>query len=320
MADRLIDCEEDRVLRAVLVGMLREMERRTADNQTMTEGRLTLRDGRTLAWREYGPLGGRPLLRFQGTPGSRNSRYPHEDAYDRLDVRVIVADRPGYGAAGRLPGRGISVVVDDAAELLDHLGLSAVHVIGQSGGGPHALAFAARHLQRVRAVSVVVGGVPLEEEDLGGLIQVNREGWYAAREGWDAMFNLLAPRREEFLDDPLGAFRAVMAAAPASDKAVIEDPAWQRVLIEDVAEALRPGAEGWADEVMALVLPWDFQPADVVCGVTWWHGAHDANVPIAAVRRLVSGMSGVDLRVWSDAGHLETYHRHDEIRAELLAR
>jgi hypothetical protein len=27
MADRLIDCEEDRVLRAVLVGMLREGER-----------------------------------------------------------------------------------------------------------------------------------------------------------------------------------------------------------------------------------------------------------------------------------------------------
>jgi pimeloyl-ACP methyl ester carboxylesterase len=284
------------------------------------EGRLTLRDGRTLAWREYGPSDGRPVLRFQGTPGSRNSRYPHEDAYDRLDVRVVVADRPGYGAASRLPGRGISVVTDDAAELLDYLGLSPVHVLGQSGGGPHALAFAARHPERVRAVSVVVGGVPLEEEDLGGLIQLNRDAWYAAREGWDAMFNLLAPRREQFLVDPLAAFRATMAAAPASDKAVIEDAAWQRVLIEDVIEALRPSAEGWADEAMALLLSWDFEPANVACGVTWWHGAHDANAPIAAVRRLVSGMSGVDLRVWSDAGHLETYHRHDEILAELLAR
>jgi pimeloyl-ACP methyl ester carboxylesterase len=286
----------------------------------MVEGRLTLRDGRTLAWREYGLSAGRPVLRFQGTPGSRYSRYPHEDAYDRLDVRVIVADRPGYGAASRVPGRGISVVADDAAELLDHLGLSAVHVIGQSGGGPHALAFAARHPARVRAASVVVGMVPLEEEDLGGLIQLNRDGWYAAREGWDAMFNLLAPRREERLVDPLAASRATMAAAPASDKAVIEDPAWQRVFVEDVTEALRPGAEGWVDESMALFLPWDFEPADVACGVTWWRGAHDANVPIAAVRRLLSGMSGVDLRVWSDAGHLETYRRHDEILAELLAR
>ena len=84
----------------------------------MSEGRMTLRDGRTLAWREYGPPDGRPILRFQGTPGSRNSRHPDEGAYDRLHVRVIVFDRPGYGASSRLTGRGISVVADDAAELL----------------------------------------------------------------------------------------------------------------------------------------------------------------------------------------------------------
>src|SRR5439155_14271133 len=90
------------------------------------------------------------ILRFQGTPGSRNSRHPHEDSYARLDVRVIVADRPGYGESTRLPKRGISVVADDAAQLLDHLGLDRVHVIGGSGGGPHALAFAARRALRAR--------------------------------------------------------------------------------------------------------------------------------------------------------------------------
>ena len=286
----------------------------------MSEGRLTLRDGRTLAWREYGPPHGRLLLRFQGTPGSRNSRHPHEDAYDRLHVRVIAFDRPGYGASSRLPGRRISVVADDAVELLDHLGLDVVHVSGGSGGGPHALAFAANHPERVRAATVVVGMAPLEEEDTPGLIELNRDGWYAAREGWEAMHELLAPRREEVLADPLAGFRAAMEAAPASDKAVMDDPAWQRVFIEDVTEAFRPGAEGWADEAMALNLPWDFHLADVQCSVTWWHGAHDANAPIAAVRRLLAETSGVDLRVWTEAGHLEAYHRHDEIVGELLAR
>ena len=286
----------------------------------MSDGRLTLHDGRTLAWREYGPSGGRPILRFQGTPGSRNSRHPHEDAYERLDARVIVFDRPGYGASSRLPGRGVAVVADDAAELLDHLGLDAVHVSGGSGGGPHALAFAANHPERVRAATVVVGMAPIEEEDLGGLIELNRQGWHAAREGWDAMYELLAPMRESVLADPLAGFRAAMEAAPASDQAVMDDPAWQRVLVEDVTEAFRPGAEGWADEAMALNLPWDFDVADVRCSVTWWHGEHDANAPLAAVRRLLDGASGVDLRVWADAGHLEAYRRHDEIVGELLAR
>ena len=134
----------------------------------MSDGRLTLRDGRTLAWEEYGPADGLPVLQFQGTPGSRYSRHAHEDVYDRLGVRFIVFDRPGYGASSRLPGRGIAVIADDAAQLLDHLGLDSVHTSGGSGGGPHVLAFAASHADRVRAATVVVGGTPLEEEDIGG--------------------------------------------------------------------------------------------------------------------------------------------------------
>jgi pimeloyl-ACP methyl ester carboxylesterase len=286
----------------------------------VSDGRLVLRDGRTLAWREYGPAAGRPILRFQGTPGSRFSRHAHEESYDRLDARLIVFDRPGYGASTRLPGRGFSVVAADAAELLDHLGLDVVHAIGGSGGCPHVLAFAANHAERVRAATVIVGGVPLEEEDLAGLIELNRQGWYAAREGWDAMFELLAPKREEILEDPLAGMRAAMAAAPQSDQEIMEDPAWQRVLVEDVTEAFRPGAEGWTDEAMVLNLPWDFDPSDVRCSVTWWHGANDANVPLTAAKRVIEEMSTVELRIWDDAGHLEPYRRHDEILGELLAR
>jgi pimeloyl-ACP methyl ester carboxylesterase len=286
----------------------------------VSDGRLTLRDGRSLAWEEYGPADGLPVLQFQGTPGSRYSRHAHEDVYDRLGVRFIVFDRPGYGASSRLPGRGIAVIADDAAQLLDHLGLDSVHTSGGSGGGPHVLAFAATHADRVRAATVVVGGTPLEEEDIAGLIQINRDAWYAAREGWQALHDLLAPLRDEVLKDPLAGFKGLMEAAPPSDKAVMEDPDWQRVLVESVTEAFRPGAEGWVDEGMALTLDWDYDVADVRCSVTWWHGDHDANAPLAPVHRLIARMHGVDLRIWTDAGHLEPYHRYEEILGELLSR
>jgi pimeloyl-ACP methyl ester carboxylesterase len=286
----------------------------------VSDGRLTLRDGRTIAWKEYGPGDGTPVLAFQGTPGSRYNRHAHEDVYDRLSVRLLVFDRPGYGASTRLPERGIAVVADDAAQLLDHLGLDAVHTAGGSGGGPHVLAFAANHPERVRAVTVVVGGTPLEEADLAGLIQINRDAWYAAHEGWQALHDLLAPLRDEVLADPLAGFKAMMEAAPPSDKAVMEDPDWQRVLVESVTEAFRPGPEGWVDEGMALTLDWDFDVGDVRCSVTWWHGENDANAPIAPVRRLIERMRGVELEVWTDAGHLEPYHRYEQILGELLSR
>ena len=152
------------------------------------------------------------------------------------------------------------------------------------------------------------------------LIGLNRDGWYDAHESWEALHTLLKPVREAFLADPLANFRATMEAAPPSDQAVMNDPAWQRVLVESVTEALRPGAEGWADEGLAITLPWDFDPASVDCSLTWWHGEHDANAPIAAVRRLLGGMEDVELRVWDSGGHLEPYHRYEEILGELLAR
>ena len=284
------------------------------------EGRLELPDERILAWREYGPPEGRPVLRFQGTPGSRKSRHPHEESYVRLGARSLVFDRPGYGESTRLPGRGFAAVVDDAAQLLDDRGLDRVHVIGGSGGGPHVLAFAARHPERVLAATVVVGGAPLEEADVQGLIGLNRAGWYAAQQGWQALFDLLVPVREQVLRDPLAQFRSIMDTAPESDQEVMSDPDWQRVFLEDVTEALRPGAEGWTDESILFARDWDFEPADVGCSLAWWHGEGDANAPISAVRRLLARMDGVDLRVWSDAGHFEPFRRHDEILAELLSR
>ncbi|MGZ4129051.1 MAG: alpha/beta fold hydrolase, partial [Actinomycetota bacterium] len=283
----------------------------TDARSTPNEGRLTLRDGRTLAWREYGVPDGRPLLRFQGTPGSRMSRHPHPESYERFGVRVIAFDRPGYGASTRLPGRGFAAIADDAAELLDHLGIDVVHATGGSGGGPHVLAFAARHPGRARAITVVAGAAPLVEEDTAGLIGLNRDGWYAAHESWDAVHALLVPVREELLKDPLTAFRGVMEDAPQSDKDVLNDEAFQRVIVEDILEALRPNAEGWADEGMALMLDWDFEPADIRCSIAWWHGEHDANAPLTAVRRFVEPIQGLDLRLWS-AGHFESYVRHDE--------
>src|SRR6476646_10087493 len=162
------------------------------DSATDVDGRLILRDGRTLAWREWGVPDGIPVLRLQGTPGSPLSRHPKPEIWERLGVRVIMADRPGYGASTRMPGRGLASVADDLVELLDHLGLDRVPVTGGSGGGPHVLALGARHPERISAATVVVGAAPLTDAELPLLIGVNAEGERRIRDGgWDAVYPLL---------------------------------------------------------------------------------------------------------------------------------
>ena len=282
---------------------------------------LALRDGRRLAWCERGDPQGRPLLSLHGTPGSRLHGAAHEPLWHELGLRVISADRPGFGGSTRLPGRGIGVVADDLAELLDHAGLDRVPVFGASGGGPHVLALCARHPDRVAAATVVGGAAPAEESDLPQMIPINAEAWRRAHDGgWVAVYELLHEQRTRVLPDPLAVFRDLMTTAPAQDLEIMADPRWQEAFIADVREALRQGAEGWADEGYVFAFGWDVDAEDVRVPVVWWHGRHDANIPLSAVHRLLAKMPTVELRLWETAGHLEMFRRMRELLTDLLER
>lgn len=277
-----------------------------------------LRDERRLGWCEWGRADGIPLLRLQGTPGSRLSRHPDGAMWSELGVRIITVDRPGFGRSTALPGRGLAAFADDLVELLDELGLATVHVYGQSGGGPHALALAARHPNRVKAIAIAVGAAPITPEEAENLIAVNRDGWKAVQSGRNAVVDFLGPHHAAMLSDPLGGFRVAMADAPESDRLIIDDPAWQQVFVEALYEALRPGVDGWVDETIAIVAPWDIDVGLVRCPVSWYHGAHDVNSPISAVHRLVHQLQHAHLTIWQDSGHLVAFRHEREVIQSLV--
>ena len=290
----------------------------TDDGVPYEDGRLQLADGRTLAWRWWGDPGATPILRLQGMPGSRLNRHPDPSVQRDAGVRLLMADRPGYGGSTRKPGRGIAEIGDDLVALLDHHKLDRVPVMGGSGGGPHALAIAARHPGRVSAVTVIVGSSPLVPDEVGRLVGVNAAGWAAAERGWEPLHQLLVQMRERVLGAE--GIAGVLSDAPPEDLAAMQNPAWLRIAGEANAEALRQGAEGWADESLAIHRPWDFDPGAVKATVTWWHGADDKNVPLSAAQRAAARLPQVDLRIWRGEGHFAGMRREGEIIQELLSR
>ncbi|TMD15235.1 MAG: alpha/beta hydrolase [Chloroflexi bacterium] len=291
---------------------------RTEDGVVFEDGLLELSDGREMAWRWWGDPDGKPVFRIQGTPSSRLQRNPDASVQRNLGVRFLMADRPGYGGSTRKPGRGIADIADDYAQLLDAHGLDRVLAMGTSGGGPHVLALAARHPDRVPAATVVVGGTPLQGDEVARLVGVNARGYALAEEGWEPLHEFLVEIRERLLGDE--GMQGVLSDAPASDRAIMTDPLWQRMSRENIAETLRQGAEGWTDESLAMHREWDFDPGDVKSSVTWWHGDDDMNAPLSAARRVVARLPGVDLRVWHDEGHFASLIHDREIVAELLSR
>jgi len=150
------------------------------------------------------------------------------------------------------------------------------------------------------------------------LVGVNARAYALAEQGWQPLFEFLAEVRLRLLS-PEG-MSGVLSDAPPADREIMEDPAWQRLSRENIAETLKQGAEGWTDESLAMHRPWDFDPAEVRPHVTWWHGDDDKNAPLSAAKRLLEKMPDVDLRVWHHEGHFVSLTHDREIVQELISR
>ncbi|MFF0740268.1 alpha/beta fold hydrolase [Streptomyces sp. NPDC004111] len=86
-----------------------------------------------------------------------------EDVFARADCTVLAASRPGYGRTPLNTGTSPDGFADVLAELCAALGLPTVAaVVGQSAGGPTAVAMAVRHPGVVRRLVLqsAVGPVP----------------------------------------------------------------------------------------------------------------------------------------------------------------
>src|SRR5262245_29897354 len=133
-------------------------------------------DRRTLTFAEWGDPNGSPLFALHGSPGSRLSRHFDETVYAQAGARLITYDRPGYGGSDRNPGRRVVDCFGDVAAIADTLGIDSFAVTGASGGGPHALAVAARLPERVTRLACAVSIAPYGISDfdwLDGMDPVN---------------------------------------------------------------------------------------------------------------------------------------------------
>ena len=98
---------------------------------------------------------GEPLLLIQGMSGTHLSWGEPFLAELGRDFDVVAYDHRGIGKSGRLAGAfSIADLADDAAGLLDRLGLETAHVLGISMGGMVAQQLALRHGARIRTLTL----------------------------------------------------------------------------------------------------------------------------------------------------------------------
>jgi pimeloyl-ACP methyl ester carboxylesterase len=275
-----------------------------------------------IAFDVYGAAHGYPVFMLHGTPGSRKGPIPRSSVLYRQEIMLICYDRPGYGKSTRNLGRSVADAAHDVRAIAKELGLAGKFgIVGRSGGGPHALACGALLPDLVSKVAVLVSIAPSDARDLdwfAGMTPSNIESHARASEDPTDLAVELTERTQKIQQDPEFLLDFLEPELTAPDRRVVQDLGIRKLLAETYAEALRYGADGWIDDVLAFRKPWGFELGDITVPVLLWHGSEDQFSPVAHTQWLASRITNaeVEVEVRPGAAHFDAV----EVLPKVLAR
>lgn len=290
-------------------------------SSAFTAGSIRLRGGRRLAFAEHGPCDGAAVLYLHGAIGSPLGVADELAAViERLSLRWICVERPGFGASDPAPGRSMLDFAADVGELLDALGLRRVTVIGVSAGGPYALACAHRLAGRVGAVAVCSSvsplGAPHEVPGLPPRIRLPL-ALLAARPRWCTRALEHAARLAR--RHPGLVRRALRIGATAGDGGPRARPVAGGDALDGLLATLDGGVPGLVEDYLISCRPWGFSPADVRTPVCLWHGMQDRIVPVEHAWQLAAALPSCRAAFDPDEGHFFFRRRVGEIAEAVVA-
>jgi len=234
---------------------------------------MILRDGRKLAWRDYGS--GFPIVFCHGNLNSRllqPSWGNTEDDAAGAGARVLAVDRPGYGESSVHSSRTYMSWADDVNQLVDHLNLESFGVMGFSSGGPHALvvASALKTSRRVACCGLISSDAPYFQ--IGGPDLVAKT--YGIE--YPVTLEKSIVRSIENEAHMRAGYEAMGIHRSGEDR--------RGVALADLNEAIRQGFEGAAsDAVLESAEHWGFDlHVSDSTKVLLWHGSEDHDVPLKA--------------------------------------
>lgn len=280
--------------------------------------------GAVLAVEEYGDANGVPVLFCHGWPSSRTMARLTDEPARALGIRIISPDRPGISGSTLKLDRKLSDWPDTVERLTDHLGIGEFRILAISGGAPYAYATAVAMPERVRAIAIVAGALPLAEiANTDGLLPLYR--WMLA------LYRVrpLLLQRLFHLARPLLSMRSPVRFRPLllkmlllrpCDAESLRDAAAFDAVFESQRRAWRGSAEGVIADAQIYAQPWGFAVEDVRVPVRLWHGKQDRAFSVLLAEELASRFSNCKARFVEDAGHYSLPIRHmREILEDLIS-
>ncbi|MQA07395.1 MAG: alpha/beta fold hydrolase [Pseudonocardiaceae bacterium] len=253
---------------------------------------------RSVAWDKLGS--GPAVVLCHGTPWSSQYWIPFARALSR-EFTVYLWDMPGYGQSSKHAEHAVDLgtQAELLADLIEHCGLVAPHVVAHDYGG--AVSLRAHLLHGAEYASLALVDV------------------VALRPWGSDFFRLVAENAGVFTAQPLavhkGAFEAYIATASHQGLSTEQlntltapwlTPEGQRAFYQQIAEADQKLTDEIQDRYSTLELP---------VKIIW--GADDTWIPVDRAARLADMILGAGVDIIEGAGHLIQYDAPVELAMSL---
>ncbi len=268
--------------------------------------RFITRDGRNLEYVKIGPRSGTPVLYLHGMVDSTEFTDKFLRQLVDRNILVIAPSRPGFGNSD--PRQSYDDTPEkfahDADELLDHLGISRLTVVGHMAGALYAFALAAIYPRRICSIVTIAGAVPMvSNNQFKNMTPIQRLGGMTARHA-PHLFSifirggiaLVRRGREDIL------LQSAYKNAPV-DMEVARKPAMRTMLYRRYHFLTDQGPYAFQNDAMQISRDWSYLVTRVKCPLTLVHGRHDQVIHIESVVKFAR-KTGAKLVISPDSGQL----------------
>lgn len=268
-------------------------------------------EDRRIAFVDYGPARGRPLLVFHGYVQGRTLPIAFVQQLQACGLRPIVPQRPGFGLTDPALADYIETAVADIAALVRRLKAPDLLMLARDGGVTTALAFAARH-------PALFGGAVLLNPRTPASFTRAQPGIISTV----ARILLRHPHlistfaelfRRQTRTDLLESSVRRALSAPA-DRAAVEDAAVMDQMVRDIQALCARSSSGFAAEQTLYAEGWT--PPQVRVGP--WTVVHCDGLGESPPTEPWAGLPDVAFNTLAGAGLLAQY-THPEALAQMVA-
>lgn len=280
-------------------------------------GQMVLRDGRRMVYLQQGNPSGTPVLMIHNMPYGVELPELAIEAADRMNLRIISPFRPGYGNSDIIKDVHGDKLLDEVAadmyELLDHLAIPAVAIVGQAIGSIYAMRFANLYPNRVSHL-FAVSDTPMWQDAWAGDMPKRQRFTLSVAKHMPALLPLITHASVVMVDKGQGEklVRSLCKDSPVDMKA-LQNSEIMDLMVKGCEDGLKQGAEAFRRDCFLAICDFSEEAKTLRHSFYVLHGDEDKVIDLSRAQAFAEAVPGTELEVVKGAGQLLMYSHWEHV-------